>query len=769
MSHASNAPSDIRFKFVEPAAGISKISRAYTTENDWEEHREYILALDSKGLKRSGITRELKKTHGFVVTERQLKHRLLKWRGVRPSSESQAAKSARDVRMHPHITQWDSADRRKSPTPVRKAKTKRARRVTASEELGAQEASDIRSPAKRTTPIQFVESQTMEPDDLLPKISKITPMNNNAIGHEDEDDDNEDDEYEYEYEYEDEDEDEDDEDGVDDDDDEYEDWDDDHDARIKHYDADIQDLYDQVLDSFENLLCRDKQLESNSGVTLDHTFLVLELLLRRGLWSLEHQDFSWVGDLDDLWLKQPSCVHGSYCYNCFTDLYRGAVYFRNTFQLKEYLEEMVIVLIYLYKYWRRSYPLQVTTCRALYDVFKYFRKQTLQGLVTTLLVELLPKFHQNLTLSVWNLQGTINILSKSPNPEIKKASNNFLNEYINHQCRNGINICVNNRDKTGLLLLRIQSRGINRIVTCIESQEPGWAKWVPNALISILGVAGFEHFIQTLGNGLARAYEMQSAGFRMGESYAIVMALSRLFRRSEDYRQAILWAQRGIEMLNAHAQSSLMIHYLMTEAAQCMLSRGEVIYATVAFRLTYQSMKRFKSRCLIERWPSWKIKEVWKQYQNCLKSCKGVVHTRDFGKRRIGQLLQEAMMDEYLSDSDADSPKARVEHNLRGTTHKQSPDDPVISFSPDRNVRQRQSGRVVEIDDDIELDDAPPDTSTEILHPQPTALFIPEPVNIGDEGFQEFMSDICNFADPIGWFTTLRDTPSPNITLRRIL
>ncbi|EPS35405.1 hypothetical protein H072_11262 [Dactylellina haptotyla CBS 200.50] len=89
MASIVNQPTEVTYTFVESTGVNINSPRAYTTDDDWEKHKELILALDSQGIKKPGIIRELSQKHGLTISDRQLKHRLTKWKERRRFIHSQ--------------------------------------------------------------------------------------------------------------------------------------------------------------------------------------------------------------------------------------------------------------------------------------------------------------------------------------------------------------------------------------------------------------------------------------------------------------------------------------------------------------------------------------------------------------------------------------------------------------------------------------------------------------------------------------------------------
>ncbi|KAK6542446.1 hypothetical protein TWF694_006399 [Orbilia ellipsospora] len=80
MNRISAHSPSVPYKFVQSPKPTAP--RKYTTDYDWEKHKDFILNLDSSGFSQPSIRRELEKVHNLIVSNRQIKHRLTKWRQI---------------------------------------------------------------------------------------------------------------------------------------------------------------------------------------------------------------------------------------------------------------------------------------------------------------------------------------------------------------------------------------------------------------------------------------------------------------------------------------------------------------------------------------------------------------------------------------------------------------------------------------------------------------------------------------------------------------
>ncbi|KAK6540465.1 hypothetical protein TWF694_009259 [Orbilia ellipsospora] len=317
-----------------------------------------------------------------------------------------------------------------------------------------------------------------------------------------------------------------------------------------------------------------------------------------------------------------------------------------------------------------------------------------------------------------------------------------------------INLCLNalrkNRSLVGHQNLAIETVGWcwNQLYYRLTSDVDIWKDigasqfiWVCLRATELLKMRlPFERFLDLM----VELYDKSSVGsvdiFGLSEG---ARALGELLGASGDYRRAIYYTHRFIQISMAIDEAPQLAEsdqvsggFLMPSLqlvlirprvldqyksmkllGELIMKRGAVRYAALIFRLTYRDMMRFKALKQIKE----NAQEVWSLYQRCLEASKnsGIDASNNPNYRFIESIDNRSRRTRNLRDT-------RLVYE---TTH---------------------------------------DSKTDVMHPKPLRLNSQATslADFFDPGFQRFLADVCSHEDPISYFTTFRDTPSPNITLQ---
>ncbi|EPS39726.1 hypothetical protein H072_6472 [Dactylellina haptotyla CBS 200.50] len=230
-------------------------------------------------------------------------------------------------------------------------------------------------------------------------------------------------------------------------------------------------------------------------------------------------------------------------------------------------------------------------------------------------------------------------------------------------------------------------------------------------------------------DGLIRSFNSVATGNLAQEGNILdgVRLIGALMRLVGSYRSAIIYTQQCIELLK-QTSSRLdpfhlkKMHFSTILIGEVMIERGAIRYAEPTLRWLNVEIKRFQGRLCFELISKDQLEKSWNLYQHCVtynNSNDSAMTVPQYESNRIFEL-------EDTSDSD------------------------IEAMNTDERNEEESTAM-----------------STELVHPQPRRYREPTPVDFSDPGFQMFMADVISHADPVGYYTTFRDTPSPNLTIRR--